>query len=198
MADYTKLVPIIKHWEGGYVNDPTDRGGATNKGVTLSTYRAFYGRNKTAADLKNITDSQWSYIFKKGYWDPMGGDYINNQSIADLLADFAWGSGPGTAARHIQTLVGVNVDGKVGPKTIAAINNSNQSDLFQRLKNDRINFVNKIVASDSSQSKYVNGWKARINSFFFEYGTIMKVATLAILIGIGVWIYKKKLKSQKK
>ena len=36
MADYQKLVPIIKKWEGGFVNDPSDSGGATNKGVTLS------------------------------------------------------------------------------------------------------------------------------------------------------------------
>lgn len=52
MADYTKLVPFIKKWEGGFGNHPKDKGGATNKGVTLATYRMVYGKNKTVDDLK--------------------------------------------------------------------------------------------------------------------------------------------------
>ena len=44
MADYRKLVPFIKKWEGGFSNHPQDRGGATNKGVTFSTYRMVYGK----------------------------------------------------------------------------------------------------------------------------------------------------------
>ena len=33
MAEVKKLVPFILKWEGGFVNDPDDLGGATNKGV---------------------------------------------------------------------------------------------------------------------------------------------------------------------
>lgn len=32
MADVMKLVPYILKWEGGFVNDPQDLGGATNYG----------------------------------------------------------------------------------------------------------------------------------------------------------------------
>jgi len=31
---FTAFLPFILRWEGGYVNNPADRGGATNKGVT--------------------------------------------------------------------------------------------------------------------------------------------------------------------
>ena len=58
MADYRKLVPFIKKWEGGFSNHPNDKGGATNKGVKLSTYRMVYGKDKTVDDLKNLTESQ--------------------------------------------------------------------------------------------------------------------------------------------
>ena len=75
MADYRKLVPFIKKWEGGFSNHPQDRGGATNKGVTLTTYRMVYGKDKTVDDLKNMTESQWNYIFKKLYWDKWKADY---------------------------------------------------------------------------------------------------------------------------
>ena len=40
MADIKNLIPFILKWEGEFANDPTDRGGATNKGVTIATYEA--------------------------------------------------------------------------------------------------------------------------------------------------------------
>ena len=59
MADVNKLAPFILKWEGGFVNDPDDLGGATNMGVTIGTYEA-YCRKKgypkpTVERLKNIT-----------------------------------------------------------------------------------------------------------------------------------------------
>jgi lysozyme family protein len=39
MAEIVLLVPKILQWEGGYVNDPSDSGGAINKCVTISTWR---------------------------------------------------------------------------------------------------------------------------------------------------------------
>lgn len=41
MADVTKLKPFILKWEGGFVSDPADLGGATNKGVTIGTYKEY-------------------------------------------------------------------------------------------------------------------------------------------------------------
>ena len=35
MANVNVLLPFILKWEGGFVNDPADAGGATNKGVTI-------------------------------------------------------------------------------------------------------------------------------------------------------------------
>lgn len=45
---------FILSWEGGFANDPDDLGGATNSGVTLSTYRMYYGQDKTVEDLKKM------------------------------------------------------------------------------------------------------------------------------------------------
>ena len=41
MADVRKLAPFILKWEGGFVNDPDDLGGATNMGVTIGTYETY-------------------------------------------------------------------------------------------------------------------------------------------------------------
>lgn len=96
MADKNKLIPIIKRWEGGYSDNPNDRGGATNSGVTLAVYQSVYGKSKTKNDLKKMTNEQWDYIFTKLYWNKWKADEIKNQSIANILVDWVWMSGYGT------------------------------------------------------------------------------------------------------
>jgi lysozyme family protein len=167
MADASKLTPFILKWEGGFVNSPTDKGGATNKGITLTTFRQYYGKNKTVNDLKNITDEQWFYIFKKGYWFPFKGDYIENQSVANACVDWAFNSGVKTAARQVQQILAVTADGIVGNQTLAAINAYEPRELFDKIKAARIRFVNNIVRNNPAQAKHINGWINRINALTF-------------------------------
>lgn len=167
MADAKKLKPFILRWEGGYVNDSADNGGATNKGVTIATFRQFYGRDATIEQLKAMTDEQWLHIFKSGYWDKFKADGITNQSVANICVDWAWCSGIGTAVRQIQTLLGVAVDGLVGTKTLTAVNNANQRHLFAKIKSARLRYVENIVKRNSTQRKYLKGWKNRINALTF-------------------------------
>lgn len=190
MADYNKLIPIIKKWEGGFVNDPDDSGGATNKGVTLSTFRTWYGASKTVNDLKNLTDEQWTYIFLNGYWNPCKAGQIENQDVANIFVDWAWASGPTTAIKKVQAIVGTDADGIVGPKTLAAINSANQRQLFNKIKEARLLFVENLAAQRPKDQKFLKGWKNRINSFFFSggagelgfYGILAAGAVLVLLL----------------
>ena len=60
MANANILLPFILRWEGGFVNDPTDRGGATNKGVTITTWRQVgYDRSEERRVGKECR-SRWS------------------------------------------------------------------------------------------------------------------------------------------
>jgi lysozyme family protein len=162
MADYTKLIPFILKWEGGFANDPADAGGATMKGVTLATYRSVYGAGKTVKDLKNITKNEWNYIFKKKYWDKFKGDKINHQGVADMCVDWLWHSGS-IAAKKVQTILGVSADGIVGDKTIAAINAQNGDELFDKIKDARIKFVTNLANNRAGNKKFLKGWLNRIN-----------------------------------
>lgn len=167
MSDYKVLIPFILKWEGGYAEIKGDRGGATNKGVTLSTYQSVFGKNKTKSDLKNISDSEWSTIYKKYFWDKCGADKITDQSVANILVDYAWNSGVSRAIKDVQTIVKTSADGVVGNKTISAINTSNSKELFNKIKNRRIEFYNNIVKSNPSQSKFLKGWTNRVNSLVY-------------------------------
>lgn len=168
MADYRKLKPFILRWEGGFANVKNDRGGATNKGITITTFRAYFGKGKTVDDLKRLTDAQWDYIFLRGFWKPFGADSINSQPIANICVDWAWASGTVTAIRQVQSILKVPVDGKVGPKTIEAINTANSKALFERIKAGRLLFVDNIVKRDPSQRVFIKGWKNRINAIKYE------------------------------
>lgn len=167
MADYTKLVPFIRKWEGGFSNHPKDKGGATNNGVTLATYRMVYGKNKTVDDLKNMSDKEWEHIFKIYYWDKWKGDCIKNQSIANILVDWYWMSG-NIGVKKVQELFGLKVDGIVGSKTLGKINSVDGEWLFKRIWEMRLNHYNKIVKKNPSQKVFLQGWLNRLHSTVYH------------------------------
>ena len=167
MADYRKLKPFILRWGGGYINDQADLGKQTNKGVTLSTYRSVFGKNKTVSDLKKITDEQWEFIFKKFYWDKWKADDINDQNVANILVDWLWCSGS-YGIKIPQRVLCVSVDGIVGSKTIAAINARDGRELFDTIKQERKDFIDRICQTRPQNRKFKNGWMNRINSLAYE------------------------------
>lgn len=163
MADAKKLIPFILKWEGGFSNHPSDRGGATNKGITISTFRSFYGKDKTVGDLVKMTSEQWENIFRAGYWNPFRGDGISSQGVANICVDWAWASGTKTAIRQVQRIVGVKEDGLCGPVTLDAINKMDGRTLFVKIREARLAFVDTIIRRDASQRVFEKGWKRRIN-----------------------------------
>lgn len=170
MADYRKLIPFILKFEGGFVNDPNDSGGLTNKGVTLNTFRSVYGRAKTINDLKRMTVDQWRHIFKSLYWDKCKADDIADQSIANMLVDFAWHSGVTTAVKKLQKIAGVISDGICGVQTIGAINSRYAPETFNLLKAARMKYLQGIVKNKPSQARFMKGWTKRVNAI--EYGKL--------------------------
>ena len=165
MAKKEILKPFIRSWEGGYVNHPNDKGGATKWGVTIGTFRAVYGKSKTVLDLKNMTESQWDYIFGQVFWNKCLTDLINNQSVANLVVDWYWGSGT-TALKRIQRVLGVTPDGIFGAKTIGAINGTDASTLFAALWRARKAHFEEI-ARNPSQKVFLKGWLNRLNGIKF-------------------------------
>ena len=173
MADASKLFKKILAFEGGYVNDPSDSGGATSHGVTIATWRNMgYDKDMDgdidAEDVKLITDADAEMVFKKGYWDKWQGDKLINQSVAEMLVDWLWGSGS-WGIKIPQQVIGVKNDGIVGNMTIGVINSySNQEHLFELIKQARIDFLYKVVNNNPKNKKFLKGWLKRVNSITFE------------------------------
>lgn len=173
MADVNKLAPIILKWEGGFVNDPDDLGGATNKGITIATYMQ-YRRNKglsspTVSELKSICNHEWMDILKTLYWNRWKADSILNQAIANILVDWVWASGIHGIKRP-QRILGIKDDGVVGDITINTLNSyPNQQQLFDKIKADRVTYINEICIKRPINNKFKRGWLNRLNDFNFLY-----------------------------
>jgi len=166
MADYKKLIPTVLKYEGGYAGN-IDGKICTMKGVTLDTYRKYFGKAKTCKELRGISNAEWEYIFKEGFWNRWKADEINNQAIANLLVDWCWTSGI-YGIKYPQRILGVKDDGIVGVKTIAAVNNyPNQKELFEKLWNRRKKHFEDI-AKTHNRAKFLVGWLNRLSAFKYE------------------------------
>lgn len=173
MARIDNLCKFILSWEGGFVNDPADAGGATNKGVTIGTWKAQgYDKNHDGkidvADLKLITDDDALRIMKRNYWDRWQADKIKSEPVACLLVDWVWGSGV-WGIKIPQDMLGVKADGIVGQKTLAALNAQDAHTFFERLRTRREQYLYDIVKSRPSNKRFLNGWLKRLRSMNYTY-----------------------------
>ncbi len=86
--------------EGGYVNNPADKGGETIWGITKETAVA----NGYKRAMKDMPLAYAKSIYKKEYWDTLRLDEVNNQVIAEIAFDIGVNAGVGTAAKMLQEI----------------------------------------------------------------------------------------------
>lgn len=165
MANVDSLLPYILKFEGGFVNDPADAGGATNKGVTIATWRQV-GYDKDGdgdidvADLKLLTDADVrNRVLKPAFWDRWKADRIISQGVANILVDWVWGSGKHGIVIP-QRLLGVVSDGIVGEKTLAAVNAADPRQLFDAIFEARKKFLHDITNQSIARYERKIGRKA--------------------------------------
>ena len=178
--NFEKALLNILRYEGKFSNVKSDRGGATNQGITLKTLRQYhretgYGDfdHDDDVDIDDIllldTPEKAAPIYKKYFWDAMKLDDFPNR-IDFILFDFGVNSGPKNAFKILQRALNKmgcsigEVDGIVGRKTKEALEKADKGLLIRYLLNERDIFYRKIVAANPSQEVFLKGWLNRIAS----------------------------------
>jgi len=182
MAKIDKFnIEYILKWEGGLSKHQKDSASAfpvpdgsgyhTNKGVTWRVWSSVFGSSKQSIkDFYEMTDDKWLVIFN-GFWKGVKADLIQEQIIADLWADFAWGSGVSRASIEMQQFLNkhgysVVVDGIVGRKTIEQLNKFVKDKgvkwAFEAMYNHRVDFLQSL----KSFKTFGTGWMRRMSDFY--------------------------------
>lgn len=157
------LARVLVH-EGGYVNNPRDPGGPTNKGVTQRVYDAYRkGKGLTARSVKGITSQEVEAIYDRQYWDAVKGDQLP-AGVDYVVFDGAVNSGPGRSIMWLQQALrpayAGPIDGVMGIGTLAAVNaNTNHDALIGRICDARMNFLRHL----GTFSTFGRGWTARVS-----------------------------------
>ena len=154
------FVRLVGH-EGGYSADPKDpgnwTGGRPGVGKLLGTKYGIAANTYPDLDIKALTLDQAKAIYRRDWWDKIHADQLPG-AVAFQLLDFAVNAGITRAVISLQRAVGVADDGKLGPRTLAAVNAMPVPDVLARFNAERLEFY----ASLSTWPTYGKGWARRV------------------------------------
>lgn len=150
--------------EGGYVNDPHDPGGATNKGITQRTYDAYRKHNGwPVQSVAVLTADEAKRIYWSSYWL---GARCDKMPEKIGLAVFDWFiNSEYPALTELQKCLGVTADGVIGPKTLSAIATQDEELLLKRYLGAREVWYEgrpEIVNGKTFKSRFIKGWESRV------------------------------------
>lgn len=172
--------------EGGYVNNPKDKGGETNFGITVAVASEnasmLKSQFKWDGTMRNLTKTMATAIYEKIYWQASSLDTIYSISplLADKIFDLSVNCGRVRAGKWLQTALNalnrqqkdfkdISVDGGIGNATIGALNsfikvrgkNNALSTIQMALIGQQANHYISISITNPDNEEFVYGWLQR-------------------------------------
>lgn len=185
MSDFRIAEQLTGINEGGYVNDPNDKGGETYAGISRNNWSGWRGWliidglkdtagisaaliNQKAKANAQLTELIWSF-YKQNFWDINQLSLIRDQQLANTVYDFGVNSGTVRAAKYLQDSVNLvsalnlATDGIIGPVTIQAVNTSDPAKLTLIYNSKRQAFYSSIAKG--TQARFLKSWLSRIKPY---------------------------------
>jgi lysozyme family protein len=177
VADFNRAVEFVlsDQIEGGYVDNPSDPGGATNFGISTRFLRSV----GDGRDVRDLAQEDAIELYKKHFWNPIHGDELLDEDLAICLFDAAVNQGPGAAVKYLQEClnkyegVSLAVDGGMGPKTLEAANqiapdSSAGDELEFRYLLWRLFHYADLANKSAKYRVFIRGWLNRMITLFQE------------------------------
>lgn len=154
MADFEQAFEFVLSHEGGYSDDPKDHGGQTKFGISKAQYPHI--------DIPSLTLDQAKSLYLVDYWVPYHIGDITNQRVANVVFDLLINMGPYRDIQIVQRACNaygydIDIDGKIGPQTLKAINNCDPELLVSQICNEAEAFYRSL-----NQPRFLKGWLERI------------------------------------
>jgi len=158
-SNFERALACVLAHEGGYVDHPSDPGGATNLGITQATLAHHRGGPVSKAQVRALTRAEAAVIYRQRYWAAIQGDSLPG-GVDLLLFDFAVNSGPARAVRMLQRALGVSEDGVVGPQTLAALARADPAGVVDAVTRQRLGFLQRLP----TWATFGRGWRSRVEA----------------------------------
>ena len=155
--NFDQALEAILHHEGGYVDHPKDPGGRTNLGCTQRVWEEWVGHPVDEKAMRALTPELVAPLYKAKYWDKIKGDELPN-GVDYIVFDAAINSGPGRAAKWLQTVVGAVPDGAIGAGTLAKVAAMPAADIVEKYQETRLQFLQSLQTWDT----FGKGWGRRV------------------------------------
>ena len=151
--------------EGGFTNNPMDRGGPTKFGISK--------RANPDLDIERLTLEQAKLFYRTRYWDPLMLNQISSELVQCEMFDTGVNCGKRGIALITQKALNflgenIEVDGWLGPVTIGKLNHWIEKDiraLFKTLNGFQFIWYVDIVNKDPFQRVFSRGWMKRIQEY---------------------------------
>ena len=159
MSDFALAYEATMLNEGGYKLHKVegDRGGQTYAGIARKSWPNWHGWG--LIDAGQVPDAeQVRQFYRLNFWQPLRLDEVQHQRTAAAIYDFGVNAGPVLAVKLAQIVVGTTPDGRVGPKTLQALNEADPESFVLAYALAKVARYRDIVMRDRSQLKFLLGW----------------------------------------
>jgi lysozyme family protein len=162
--------------EGGFTDDvrdpgnklPDGRPGSTMLGVTQHNWENHVGHQVTHDQMRKLTPADVEPLYKRKYWDAVRADELPG-GVDYLIFDMGVNAGPGRSIKLLQTALGLNADGGLGPITMAAVQAADPIDLIDKFSQAKEDFYRSLSTFDV----YGKGWLNRVAAVKVKAGSML-------------------------
>lgn len=142
----------------GFHRSANDPGGSTSWGCTFTTWAGWqrlHNAPVSMAEFQELVQNDFLPLYRTLFWNSVRCGNMGPLGIQ--VFDVSMNSGPGVAARFLQTLLKVDVDDQIGPITLAALHDADQAKINVAFCEEREEFY----AKQPTAKYFERGWDNR-------------------------------------